>query len=62
MTAQPYEPAGDIPACLMPFDADLRIDEEAYRSHLRDLLLAAFPSKYSLYRPQLRKIGYFPLW
>jgi 4-hydroxy-tetrahydrodipicolinate synthase len=26
-----------IPACLLPFDADLRIDEPAYRRHLRNL-------------------------
>lgn len=32
-----YQPQGVIPACLMPFDADLDIDEAAYRSHLRDL-------------------------
>ncbi|MCA9090386.1 MAG: dihydrodipicolinate synthase family protein [Planctomycetaceae bacterium] len=33
----PYRPTGVIPACLMPFDGELRIDEAAYRSHLRDL-------------------------
>ena len=27
-----------IPACLLPFDQDLAIDERAYRSHLEDLL------------------------
>jgi 4-hydroxy-tetrahydrodipicolinate synthase len=32
-----YAPKGVIPACLMPFDADLEIDELAYRAHLRDL-------------------------
>lgn len=32
-----FVPAGVIPACLMPFAADLEIDEAAYRSHLRDL-------------------------
>lgn len=32
-----YQPQGVIPACLMPFDKDLAIDEAAYRSHLRDL-------------------------
>lgn len=32
-----YQPRGVIPACLMPFDADLDVDEKAYRSHLRDL-------------------------
>ncbi len=32
-----FEPAGVIPACLMPFTADLSIDEPAYRKHLRYL-------------------------
>lgn len=32
-----FEPRGVIPACLIPFDADLRIDEVAYRRHLREL-------------------------
>jgi len=34
----PYEPQGVIPACLLPFTADLAIDEVAYRRHLRDLV------------------------
>ena len=33
----PYDPVGVIPACLMPFDAQLAIDEPAYRRHLSDL-------------------------
>jgi 4-hydroxy-tetrahydrodipicolinate synthase len=33
----PFQPEGVIPACLMPFDAELHIDREAYRGHLRDL-------------------------
>lgn len=33
-----YVPSGVIPAVLLPFDSELRIDESAYRSHLRDLL------------------------
>jgi 4-hydroxy-tetrahydrodipicolinate synthase len=38
MTVQmPFEPKGIIPACLLPFDADMEIDEGSYRSHLRDL-------------------------
>ena len=32
-----YIPGGVIPAVLMPFDFELRIDESAYRSHLRDI-------------------------
>jgi len=32
-----YLPAGVIPAALMPFDADLAIDEKALRSHIREL-------------------------
>lgn len=32
-----YEPAGVIPACLLPFQSDLSIDEAAYREHLRDV-------------------------
>ena len=35
---QAFEPKGVIPACLLPFDQDLAIDERAYRSHLEDLL------------------------
>jgi 4-hydroxy-tetrahydrodipicolinate synthase len=35
---RPFEPRGVIPACLLPFDQDLAIDERAYRSHLADLL------------------------
>lgn len=37
MNKEPFDPRGVIPACLMPFDADLEIDEAAYRRHLRDL-------------------------
>ena len=33
-----YEPRGVIPACLLPFHADLSIDEESYRKHLRDVV------------------------
>ncbi len=33
----PFEPKGVIPACLLPFTADLEIDASAFRSHLRDL-------------------------
>lgn len=33
-----FIPSGVIPAVLLPFDSDLKIDEAAYRSHLRDLL------------------------
>ena len=33
-----FEPKGVIPACLLPFHADLSIDEASYRSHLRDLM------------------------
>ena len=32
-----YEPQGVIPAALLPFHADLSIDEPAFRAHLRDL-------------------------
>ena len=32
-----YQPKGVIPASLMPFRADLEIDEAAYRSHLREI-------------------------
>lgn len=32
-----FDPKGVIPAVLMPFDADLAIDEGAYRAHLRDV-------------------------
>ena len=37
MRREPFEPQGVIPACLLPFSADLEIDEPAYRRHLRDL-------------------------
>ena len=33
-----YIPQGVIPAVLLPFDSEFRIDEKAYRSHLRDIL------------------------
>jgi len=33
----PFEPQGVIPACLLPFHADLSIDEASYRKHLRDV-------------------------
>ena len=32
-----FEPAGVIPACVMPFRSDLSIDEVEYRRHLRDV-------------------------
>ncbi|RTM08905.1 MAG: dihydrodipicolinate synthase family protein [Hyphomicrobiales bacterium] len=32
-----FDPKGVIPAVLMPFGADLAIDERAYRAHLRDV-------------------------
>ena len=38
MTIQmPFEPRGVIPACLLPFNSDMSIDEQSFRSHLRDL-------------------------
>jgi 4-hydroxy-tetrahydrodipicolinate synthase len=33
-----FEPKGVIPACLLPFHDDLRIDERGYRKHLRDVV------------------------
>jgi 4-hydroxy-tetrahydrodipicolinate synthase len=33
----PFEPKGIIPACLLPFDVDMEIDEASFRSHLHDL-------------------------
>ena len=36
-----FVPQGVIPACLMPFDVNLKIDEAAYRKHLRDLAAVA---------------------
>ncbi len=33
----PFDPKGVIPAALMPFDAELAIDEAAYRAHLADI-------------------------
>ena len=41
MKRAPFDPQGVIPACLMPFDAELAIDETAYRRHLRDLAAVA---------------------
>ncbi|QDS90345.1 4-hydroxy-tetrahydrodipicolinate synthase [Rosistilla ulvae] len=37
MSNEQFDPKGVIPACLMPFDARLKIDETAYRRHLSDL-------------------------
>lgn len=37
MSNDQFDPQGVIPACLMPFNAHLEIDEHAYRRHLRDL-------------------------
>lgn len=34
----PYTPAGVIPACLLPFNPDLSIDEPSFRKHLRDVV------------------------
>jgi 4-hydroxy-tetrahydrodipicolinate synthase len=36
-TKQSFDPQGVIPACLLPFHADLSIDEKSYRKHLRDV-------------------------
>jgi 4-hydroxy-tetrahydrodipicolinate synthase len=38
---QGYVPHGVIPAVLLPFDAELRIDEASFRKHLRDVAAAA---------------------
>ena len=38
MTRRPFEAKGVMPACLLPFNDDLSIDEAAYRRHLDDLL------------------------
>jgi 4-hydroxy-tetrahydrodipicolinate synthase len=32
-----FEPRGVIPACLMPFDADMNVDEPAWKAHLEDI-------------------------
>ena len=37
MSTATFEPKGVIPACLLPFHADLGIDEKSYRSHLLDV-------------------------
>ena len=37
MPSSAYQPAGVIPAVLLPFHDDLSIDEASYRSHLRDV-------------------------
>jgi 4-hydroxy-tetrahydrodipicolinate synthase len=37
MPTLPFEPQGVIPACLLPFHADLTIDEQSFRKHLRDI-------------------------
>ncbi len=37
MSEHRFDPKGVIPACLMPFDDRLEIDERAYRRHLSDL-------------------------
>lgn len=37
MSSNHFIPQGVIPACLMPFDARLEIDEQSYRRHLSDL-------------------------
>jgi 4-hydroxy-tetrahydrodipicolinate synthase len=37
MGATSFEPKGVIPACLMPFNEDLSINEAAYRAHLEDI-------------------------
>ncbi|MEP7456196.1 dihydrodipicolinate synthase family protein [Phyllobacterium sp. SB3] len=41
MSAHRFEPKGVIPACLMPFDADMGINELAYRAHLADIVSIA---------------------
>lgn len=38
MSKPVYDPKGVIPACLMPFNADMSINEAAYRKHLEDLV------------------------
>lgn len=37
MSERSFEPRGVIPACLMPFDADMKIDEAAWTAHLEDI-------------------------
>jgi len=37
LTMDRFQPRGVIPACLLPFDDDLRIDEATFRRHLGDL-------------------------
>ena len=37
MTKTAFEPRGVIPACLMPFDANLAVDERAWTAHLEDI-------------------------
>lgn len=37
MSERTFEPKGVIPACLMPFNADMSINEQAYRAHLKDI-------------------------
>ncbi|WP_431153230.1 dihydrodipicolinate synthase family protein [Acidovorax facilis] len=37
MSRIPYDCTGVIPASLLPFDTELRIDEANYRKHLRDI-------------------------
>jgi 4-hydroxy-tetrahydrodipicolinate synthase len=41
MGSRKFEPRGVIPACLMPFNADMSIDEPGYRAHLKDIASVA---------------------
>jgi 4-hydroxy-tetrahydrodipicolinate synthase len=41
MNDRKFEPKGVIPACLMPFNADMGINEKAYRAHLEDIASVA---------------------
>jgi 4-hydroxy-tetrahydrodipicolinate synthase len=36
-----FQPAGVIPACLLPFHDDFSIDEQGYRKHLQDVVRVA---------------------
>lgn len=37
MSGTAFEPRGVIPACLMPFDAEMDVNEQAFRFHLGDI-------------------------
>lgn len=60
--ANRFAPNDVIPACLLPFHADMRIDEVVFRKHLNDVVALAGHTCESSYSNRRIEISDLSCW